>query len=45
MDERHCKQLFSIVKKSIKCGLENNSRLNINPEEFDSVLREKGLLL
>jgi len=41
MDERHCKQLFSIVKKSIKYGLENNSRLIINPEEFDSVLREK----
>ena len=41
MDERHCKQLFSIVKKSIKCGLENNSRLNINPEDFESVFREK----
>jgi len=41
MDERHCKQLLGIVKKSIKCGLENNSQLKINPEEFDSVLRGK----
>jgi len=41
MDERHCKQLLGVVKDSIKYGLENNSRLHINPAEFDSVLREK----
>ena len=41
MDERHCKQLFSIVKKSINCGLDNNLRLNINPEDFESFFREK----
>ena len=30
-----------MAKKSIKYALEHNARLTINPEEFDSVLREK----
>tara|TARA_R110001592_G_scaffold113322_1_gene312366 strand:+ start:11811 stop:12365 length:555 start_codon:yes stop_codon:yes gene_type:complete len=41
MDEIHRKQLLDMAKKSIKYGLENNARLTIKPEEFDSVLREK----
>jgi len=41
MDEQYSKQLLDIVKKAIKFGLENNSRLPIDPEAFDPVLREK----
>jgi len=41
MDEQYSKPLLDIVKKAIKFGLENNSRIAIDPEAFAPALRER----